>query len=151
MSDEVQKVRLHPDPASITTPGERATMELLLELCDSDLDVETTSAEVRELLELYQDMYQAKPFVGLRELIEADSGIALFFEMFRQQILPLKKVEERRQKIFSMYSQFVEAATRHPQTPQLQALRSRAYGMVLFHLNYRLMIQAKKPRKVWTQ
>lgn len=148
---QVQKIRVKPDVDAITTPEERALLEVLLELCDGNLDVETTEAEVRELSELYWDMYKAKPFVGLRELIEADVGVARFFEMFRCQVLPIREVSGRRKQVLEMYQKFVDSSGGYPQTPHLSALRTRAYNLVLFSLSYKVAVQTPQGKKPWKQ
>jgi hypothetical protein len=126
-------------------------MEVLLELCDENLDVETTADEVRELTGVYWEAFKAQPFLGLRELLEADTGMAAFFDMFKEQVLPIRRVDERHQKTLSVYRQFIEVAKTYPQTPHVQALLNRAHNVILFNLNYKLMVQRPKAAKTWIQ
>src|ERR1035437_2706961 len=88
--DSVQKIHVRFDPDLMTTVKERAITEILLELCNVELEVEITESEVRELLEIYMEVYKAKPFIGLRELVESDGGVAMFFRMFKEVVVPIR-------------------------------------------------------------
>lgn len=148
---EVKKVHVRPDPASITTPEERAILEILLELCNTDLDVEITELEVKEMAEVYWNLYKIKPFVGLHELLFEDKGVNLFFQMFRTEVLPLGDATTRRKQVVVMFKKFFEASAELEQTPYLVALRRHAYNLVLFSQCYKLALQTQKTRTQWVQ
>lgn len=67
------------DMRNLENQESHAIMEILLELADDDLEVKISDPELRTLLAIYMRMWNASPFVGLRELIEKDVEIELFF------------------------------------------------------------------------
>ena len=149
--DSVQKIHVRFDPDLMTTVKERAITEILLELCNVELEVEITESEVRELLEIYMEVYKAKPFIGLRELVESDGGVAMFFRMFKEVVVPIRDLVLRRRAALLMYQKFVGASSAIEQTLYTLALRTRIYNLVLFALNYKLAVQRPKAKKVWVQ
>ncbi len=63
----------------ISNQETRAIFEILLELSNQDFEVLISDLELRTLLDIYMRMYKAEPFEGLRELIEHDTEVELFF------------------------------------------------------------------------
>lgn len=141
----VKKIRIRLDPAVVRTTEEGMLMEVLLEICDTNLDIRATEAEVRELLSMYAEMYRAVPVAGLRELILGDAGVALFFQMFKGQIVPLRRTEARQRQRLEMYKRFNIEASGLLQTPHLRTLRGRVDRELLLSVAYKLMVQSTTP------
>ncbi len=92
----------------------RAIMEILLELADENCEVRISESEVRTLLHIYQRMYHSAPFLGLRELIEGDIEIELFFLDLRELVLendPIQRAEMWKQT-YQSFCEWIQHPTR---------------------------------------
>lgn len=103
---EVKKVQLEAlDMGNLENQESRAIVEILLELADDKFEVAISDTELRTLLDIYMRMYKATPFIGLRELIEADVEIELFFLDIRDLVMetdPVQRAEMWKQTYQSL-------------------------------------------------
>jgi len=92
---EIKRVRVDTlDMGDMSDMKSRAIVEILLELADDNLEVLISDTELRVLLDIYMKIHQAAPFTGLRELMEKDIEVELFFQDLRELVL-VKEAEVR--------------------------------------------------------
>jgi len=85
---EIKKVQIDTlEIGSLENQESRAIMEILIELADDNLEVKISETEMRTLLQIYLRMWHAESFIGLRELIESDIEVELFFLDLRELVV----------------------------------------------------------------
>lgn len=147
----IKKVHVVPDPRLVHTPEDRAVLEILLEICDNNLDVVTSSAEVQVLAEVYWGLYQARPFPGLHELVMNDAGVCLFFKKFKELVLPILDLSKRSKQFSEVYRSYTKEVDVLPATPWSVALYKICYDAMIFELSYKLAAQTKRKGKQISQ
>lgn len=120
----------------------RAMVEILLEVCDANLEVWISEAELKTLTEIYGRLYLAAPFPGVHEMVAADTGVELFFADLRE----LVQIEDQQQRleawveIFKDFGRYIRDQIVDP-TPWTLTLNEYAQGYLLFHFHYVILTQ----------
>lgn len=73
-----------------STPTIKAITETLLEVCDGDLEVSISEAELTVLTAIYNRLKTAQPFRDLHEALDNDAGLAIFYS----DIMEVIKIED---------------------------------------------------------
>ncbi len=129
----------------------RAIMEILLELANDDFEVKISETELRTLLQIYQRMWHTSPFVGLRELIESDIEIELFFLDLRDLVLE-DDIEQRAELWKDAFQSFCEWI-QHPSRTNVKfgvlsphAEELLIYAQAVLSLEFQWELIAQTPR-----
>ncbi len=139
------------DMGNLENQESRAIVEILLELADENFEVKISDSELRTLLAIYMRMYHTAPFVGLRELIEGDVEIELFFLDIRDLVLEMDPVQraEMWKESYKSFCDWIQHPTRTK--AKFGVLSAHAeellgYAQEVLSLEYQWDIFAQKPR-----
>ena len=130
-------------------PRVRGVMEFLLELCDTDLQIDISEMEVRALSDIISQVRKIAPFKSLHELAEIDPATAFFLTSMRQMTKE-KGPDARRMAWNNVFRQYL-AAHRHgdfPLTPWAGAIETIALEQVLLYCQITISNSRPKARQM---
>lgn len=140
------------DMGNLENQESRAIVEILLELADDNLEVKISDTELRTLLAIYMRMWNVKKFIGLRELIEADIEVELFFLDLRELVVesdPNARAELWKET-YKSYCDWVQNPRREKQKFGILSEHAEellAYAQEVLSLEFQWDIFQQKPKR----
>ncbi len=134
------------------TRGILGIAEVMLEICDENLEVMISESELRLLMEVYDCLYAAQPFAGLHEATTLDTGLDIFFSDLRQLVAVLDP-EQRLQAWTEIFRDF-DAGCRHKLyalTAWVVALRKYGETHLMTSFQIQMMLQSNPKGKTYVQ
>lgn len=130
--------------------GEKAIVEILAELADSDLGVDISERELKMLIYTYKRLYLAKDFVDLQDLLLQDMGADLFFRDIRTVVRVLDPNEraEAWLEIFRGFNSYLVSGLADP-TEWTEELAALANNFVVFYYQRQLLAHNLKHLKTY--
>ena len=130
------------------TQGTLGIAEVMLEICDENLELMVSEAEVRLLAEIHDRLHSAQPFAGLHEALAVDCGLDLFFSDLRMLVTILDPIQ-RAHAWKELFMDFASGCRHHiyALTPWVSALRKYGEDHLTFWLQMDMMA-AKQPGRL---
>ena len=138
------------DMGKLENQESRAIVEILLELADDNLEVKISDVELRTLMAIYMRLWAAAPFVGLRELIESDVEVELFFLDIRDLVVesdPIQRAEMWKEA-YKAYCDWVQNPVRSQRKFGVLSVHGEAllgYAQEVLSLEFQWDIFVQKP------